>query len=183
LHFRHIFKPRNVVQHFTPNKIGKKFKILSIISLSFFLIVCLITYFVPKLEFNKPEYNRAFGIFFNLYCFYILFIILKYSLLLKNKVLKFISILLIIITFLIALLNFLLYSMKIDPQTQYHDVEIKYFNKKNKFELIIKQYKVNWKTNRKIYQENKVYEIGPFRYFKEFDVDTTKLNNDWERIK
>ena len=73
--------------------------------------------------------------------------------------------------------------MKIDPQTQYHDVEIKYFNKKNKFELIIKQYKVNWKTNRKIYQENKVYDIGPFRYFKELDVDSTKLNNDWKRIK
>ncbi|WP_264550159.1 hypothetical protein [Flavobacterium sp. N2820] len=73
--------------------------------------------------------------------------------------------------------------MKIDPQTQYHNVEIKYFNKKNKFELIIKQYRVNWKTNKKIYQENMVYDIGPFRYFKEFDVDTTKLNNDWEKIK
>ena len=48
--------------------------------------------------------------------------------------------------------------MKLDPQIQFHDVEIKYFKRKNKFELIIKQYRVNWKTNKKIFQENKIKE-------------------------
>lgn len=73
--------------------------------------------------------------------------------------------------------------MRIDPQRQYHDVETTHFNRKNKFESVIKQYRVNWKTNKKIYQENKIYDIGPFRYFIEYDVDSTKLNTDWERIK
>jgi hypothetical protein len=73
--------------------------------------------------------------------------------------------------------------MKIEPPTQFHDVEIKYYNKKNKFEFVIKQYRINWKNNKKIYLENKVYDIGPFRYFLEFDIDSSDLNSDWEKIK
>ena len=146
------------------------------------MIVSLINYFIPKLEFNKPEYNRAFGIFFNLYCFYIFFLLLKLFLKIKNKALKIIAITLNAFFLLIALLNFPLYLMKIDPQIQYYDVEVKYFNKKNKFDNIIYQYRVNWKNNKKIYQENRVYDIGPFRYFIEYDIESSKLNNDWQKV-
>ncbi|MGH2666640.1 hypothetical protein [Flavobacterium sp.] len=166
-----------------PNEIDRKFKILSIVSLSFFLVVGLINYFIPKLEFNKPEYNRAFGIFFNLYCFYIFVVLLKLFLKIKTKVLKIIAITLNLLLLLIALLNFPLYLMKIDPQIQYYDVEVKYFNKRNKLESITSQYRINWKNNKKIYQENRVYDIGPFRYFIEYDIDSSKLNNDWEKVK
>ncbi len=84
---------------------------------------------------------------------------------------------------LIALLNFPLYLMKIDPQIQYYDVEVKYFNKKNKFDKIINQYYINWKTNKNVPVENRVYDFGPFRYFIEYDVDTSKLNDNWEKVK
>jgi hypothetical protein len=150
--------------------------------LSLFILVCLINYFVPKLEFSKTEYNRAFGIFFHIYSLYTLFILLKIFLKIKSIILRNVSLTFIGFFFLITILNFTFYLMKIDPQTQYKDVEVKYFNKNNKFERIIKQYRVNWKTNEKTYQENKVYDIGPFRYFMEYDVDSSKLNNEWQKV-
>lgn len=72
--------------------------------------------------------------------------------------------------------------MKLDPEVQYYDVEVKYLNKENKFKRTINQYRVNWKTNEKIYLENKVYDIGPFRYFIEYDIDSSKLNNEWKKL-
>jgi glucan phosphoethanolaminetransferase (alkaline phosphatase superfamily) len=157
----------------------KKFKVISIISLSFFLLVAIINFLIPKLEFNKPEYNRAFGIFFNLYCFYVLFLFLKLIRRIRNKVFKTVMITLNIMFLLIAMLSLAFYLMKIDPQTQYHDVEIIYYNNENKFDRIIYQYYVNWKTNEKVFRENRIYDIGPFRYFIEYNVDTSDLKDNW----
>lgn len=80
---------------------------------------------------------------------------------------------------LIAMLSLAFYLMKIDPQTQYHDVEIIYYNNENKFDRIIYQYYVNWKTNEKVFRENRIYDIGPFRYFIEYNVDTSDLKDNW----
>lgn len=77
----------------------------------------------------------------------------------------------------------MIYSMKIDPQNQYYDVEITYFNRKNKFEKIINQYYVDWKSNNKIYNQNKVFDFGPFRYFIEYNVNTDSLSENWVKTK
>ncbi len=79
----------------------------------------------------------------------------------------------------IAILNFAFYLMKLDPQRQYFDFKIKYYNKGSKSDKIINQYYVNWKSNKMIFVDNRVYDFGPFRYFVEYDVDTSKLKNDW----
>ncbi len=158
----------------------KKFKIISIISLSFFLLVVIINFLLPKLEFNKPEYNRAFGVFFNVYCFYLLFLFFKLIRRIRNKILKIVLIILNNLFLLIAILSFAFYLMKLDPQKQYHDVKITYYNKENKFDKIVYQYHVNWKTNEKKFQENRIYDIGHFRYFIENNVDTSKLKENWK---
>ena len=80
---------------------------------------------------------------------------------------------------LIAILSFAFYLLKLDPKRQYHDVKITYYNKENKFDRVIYQYHVNWKTNEKKFQENRIYDIGPFRYFIEKNVDTSKLKGNW----
>lgn len=108
---------------------------------------------------------------------------MKLFLNIKIKLLKVIAIFLNTCFLLIAAFNFPFYLMKLDPQIQYYDVEVTYFNKRNKFERIISQYHTNWKTNKKMYKENIVYDIGPFRYFIEYDIDSSKLNNDWQKIK
>lgn len=157
----------------------KKFKVISIISLSFFLLVVIINFLIPKLEFNKPEYNRAFGIFFNVYCFYVLFLCFKLIRRIRNKILRIIVIVLNNLFLLIAIVSSAFYLLKLDPQRQYHDVKITYYNRENKFDRIMYQYHVNWKTNEKKFQENRIYDIGPFRYFIEKDIDTSKLKGNW----
>jgi hypothetical protein len=158
---------------------NKKFKVISIISLSILVLVILINCLLPKLEFNKPEYNRAFGIFFNVYCFYVLFLSFKLIRRIRIKILKIALIVLNSSFLLVAILSFAFYLMKLDPQRQYYDVEITYHNKENKCDRIMYQYYVNWKTNEKKFQENRIYDIGPFRYFIEKDIDTSKLKGNW----
>lgn len=165
------------------NMIDRKFKILSIISLSLFLMLSLIIYFFPRLEFNKPEYNRAFEVFFNVYCIYVSFILLKLFLSIKNDLMRNVTIVLNTLFLGITLLYFSSYLMRLDPKIQFYDVEIKYFSKKNKFERIINQYYVVWKNNQKKYFENRVCDIGPFRYYIEYDVNLSELNDDWVKME
>ena len=146
----------------------------------FFLIVVLIHFAIPKLEFNKPEFNRGFGISFNVFC--VLFSILLFLKIrtVKNKwMVIFCSVLNYIFLFG-TLLNFYIYSNKIDPQTQFFDIATIYRNKSQKNDKIISQYYVNWKSNKPVPTNNRIYDFGPFRYFVEFDIDTLEIDKrEW----
>jgi hypothetical protein len=150
----------------------------------FFLIVVLIHFAIPKLEFNKPEFNRGFGISFNVFC--VLFSILLFLKIrtVKNKwMVIFCSVLNYIFLFG-TLLNFYIYSNKIDPQTQFFDIATIYRNKSQKNDKIISQYYVNWKSNKPVPTNNRVYDFGPFRYFVEFDIDTLEIDKrEWVKEK
>jgi hypothetical protein len=142
----------------------------------FFLIVVLIHFAIPKLEFNKPEFNRAFGISFNVFC--VLFSILLFLKIrtVKNKwMVIFCSVLNYIFLFG-TLLNFYIYSNKIDPQTQFFDIATIYRNKSQKNDKIISQYYVNWKSNKPVPTNNRIYDFGPFRYFVEYNIDTLEID-------
>lgn len=81
-----------------------------------------------------------------------------------------------------VLLNFYIYSNKIDPQTQFFDIATIYRNKSQKNDKIISQYYVNWKSNKPVPTNNRVYDFGPFRYFIEYDIDTLKIDKkEWEK--
>ncbi len=166
--------------NFKSTKMNFNFKILFRISATFFLVVTLIYFVLPKLEFSKPEFNRAFGTFFNIFC--ILFSVLLFLKIrtIKNKWMTIICAFLNFILLLGALLNFYLYSNKIDPQTQFFDIAIIYRHKNQKNDKIISQYYVNWKTNKPIPTNNRVYDFGPFRYFIEYDINTLEIDKkDW----
>ena len=156
------------------------FKILFKISATFFLIVALLYFVFPKLEFSNPELNRGFGTFFNIFC--ILFSVLLFLKIrtIKNKWTTIIFAILNFIFLLGALINFYIYSNKIDPQTQFFDIATIYRNKNQKNDKIISQYYVNWKTNKPIPTNNRVYDFGPFRYFIEYDIDTLEIGKkEW----
>ena len=76
------------------------FKLLFRISAAFFLIVALFYFVLPKLEFSKPELNRGFGTFFNIFC--VLFSVLLFLKIrtIKNKVM----------TIICAILNFTFFN-------------------------------------------------------------------------
>lgn len=156
------------------------FKIIFRISTTFFIIVTLTYFLLPKLEFSKPEFNRMFGNFFNVFCvFFSLLIFLKIKTV-KNKWLTTIYSILNLIFLLVILLNFYIYFNKIDPQAQFFDITTVYRNKNQNNEKIISQYYVNWKTNKKIPTNNRIYDFGPFRYYIQYNIDTLKLNKkEW----
>jgi len=166
--------------NFKSKKMNLNFKLLFRSVVVFFLIVVLIHFAIPKLEFCKPEFNRAFGIFFNIFC--ILFSVLLFLKIrtIKNKFTNIILYVLNFIFLLGALLNFYIYSNKIDPQTQFFDIATIYRNKSQKNDKIISQYYVNWKSNKPVPTNNRVYDFGPFRYFIEYDIDTLKIDKkEW----
>jgi len=87
------------------------------------------------------------------------------------------------ILLLFLVLNFTLYSLKIDPQVQYFDLKTIYHNKESTSEKINEQYYINWKTNEKIYLSNRVYDFGPFRNYLERNVDINKLGKNWIKVE
>jgi hypothetical protein len=160
------------------------FKLLLRISAAFFLIVVLLYFVLPKLEFSKPELNRTFGFFFNLFC--VVFSVLLFLKIrtIKNKGMTIICAVLNFIFLIGSLINFYIYSNKIDPQIQFFDIATIYRNKSHKNDKIISQYYVNWKSNKPIPTNNRVYDFGPFRYFIEYDIDTLKLDKkEWVKEK
>ena len=163
-----------------PDKYAKqKNDINLILTLTILLVIAIVYLIFQNLEFKSPNTNRIFGILFNVFCFYsaiLIFIRLKK---IKNKILKYFIGLITGIFLLIALLNFPIYLMKIDPQVQYYDIETLYWNKKNKFEKIQKQYYINWKNNKKNIRINKVFDFGPFRNYLEYHVEIENLNDNW----
>jgi len=160
------------------------FKIVFRSFVAFFLIVVLIHFAIPKLEFNKPEFNRAFGTFFNVFCVLFSLLLFLKTRTIKNKLINVICAVLNFIFLLGTLLNFYIYSNKIDPQTQFFDIATIYRNKSQKNDKIISQYYVNWKSNKPVTTNNRVYDFGPFRYFIEYDIDTLKLDKkEWVKEK
>ncbi len=146
----------------------------------FFLIVVLIHFAIPKLEFSKPEFNRAFGTFFNIFCILFSVILLLKIRTIKSKLINVICAVLNFVFMLGTLINFYIYSNKIDPQTQFFDIVTIYRNKNQKNDKIISQYYVNWKTNKPIPTNNRIYDFGPFRYFIEYDIDTLEIGKkEW----
>ncbi|WP_312825739.1 hypothetical protein [Epilithonimonas sp.] len=154
-----------------------------IISLSFIIIVGLIYYIFPNIEFKTATLNRIFGVFFNIFFIYTCLIIIKNTKLLDNVYLKYAILILNGLFLFISLINLPLYLLKIDPQVQYFDIETLYYSKENKFDKIEKQYYVNWKNNLKDTIVNNVSDFGPFRKFNEYDVDINKLDSKWQKIK
>lgn len=161
----------------------RKFDINLFLTISILIITCAIYFIFPNLEFKSPKANRIFGISFNIFCFYLAILLFFRSKRLKNKILKYSLIFINSIFLIIALFNFPIYLMKIDPQTQYYDIKTLYWNKENKFEKIEQQYYINWKNNQKNIVNNRVYDIGPFRNYIEYRVKTEQLPKNWEKIE
>lgn len=159
--------------------LNKKIDINLILTFSILFVIGFVYLVFPNLEFKSPNTNRVFGIVFNVFCFYsaiLIFIRLKK---IKSKILKYFMGLITGIFLLLALLNFPIYLMKIDPQVQYYDIETLYWNKTNKFEKIQKQYYINWKNNQKNIIINKVFDFGPFRNYLEYRVEIENLDENW----
>lgn len=159
--------------------LNKKIDINLILTFSILFVIGFVYLVFPNLEFKSPNTNRVFGIVFNVFCFYsaiLIFIRLKK---IKSKILKYFMGLITGIFLLLALLNFPIYLMKIDPQVQYYDIETLYWNKTNKFEKIQKQYYINWKNNQKNIIINKVFDFGPFRNYLEYCVEIENLDENW----
>ena len=161
----------------------RKIDINLILSLSIFIAICFAILGFPNLEFKSPKTNRIFGISFNVFCFYVAFLIFTRTNKIRNKIFRYFVILINISFLLFALINFPFYIMKIDPQIQYYDVETLYWNKTNKFEKIQKQYYINWKNNQKNIVNNKVFDFGPFRNYIEYHVKIEKLDENWNKTK
>jgi len=161
---------------------NKKFNINLIITLIVFVLTCLVYVLFPNLEFKTEKLNRLFGITFNVFCFYVSFLIFQYSKTVKSKFIKHSFTTINSIFLLISLLNFLLYLLKIDPETQYYDIKTLYYNRNNKFEKIEEQYYINWKNNQKNIVANKVYDFWIFRNFIEYHIDTNNLDENWIKL-
>src|SRR5690606_2200729 len=85
-----------------PNTMQKrKTDINLILTLSVLIIIFVIYFIFPNLEFKLPKANRIFGISFNIFCFYIAVLLFFHLKKLKNKVLKY-SLILVNSIFLIT---------------------------------------------------------------------------------
>ncbi|MFY7987497.1 MAG: hypothetical protein ACOVNP_01350 [Flavobacterium sp.] len=39
---------------------------------------------------------------------------------------------------------------------------------------------MNWKSNKPVPTNNRIYDFGPFRYFVEYDIDTLEIDKrEW----
>lgn len=135
---------------------------------------------MPNFQFRTFEMNRTFSMVFGLIsailCI-LLFILIKN---IENRkthsILSFINILGLIASFLTL---FVFYN-NIDPDVQFRDSEILFINRQNPNEKIIRQSYVNWKTNEKEFINNHVKDIGIFRVYKSYGIDTLNLDKKWK---
>jgi hypothetical protein len=81
---------------------------------------------------------------------------------------------------LASFLTLFVFYKNIDPDVQFRDSEILFVNKLNPNEKIIRQFDVNWKTNEKEFMNNHVKDIGIFRIYKSYGIDTLNLNKKWK---
>ncbi|MBL4642389.1 MAG: hypothetical protein JKY44_02235 [Flavobacteriaceae bacterium] len=141
----------------------------------------LVVFFIPNFQFRTYEMNRTYGVTFGILSF-ILFLLLFWAI--KDIQAKEIKPLLYFMNgfmLVFAIGNLVVYSKKIDPDIQFKDYEILYVNKLNPREKIISQYDVNWKTNEKEFQNNHVVDIGIFRLYKSYGIDTLSLKQKWKK--
>jgi len=161
-----------------------KNSILKIICRTLALIVIgslLIVYLIPTFQFRTYEMNRTYGVTFGILSS-ILFLLLFWAIngIQAKEIKPFLYFLNgFMLVFVIG--NLVVYSNRIDPDVQFKDYEILYINKLNPREKIISQYNVNWKTNEKEFQNNHVVDIGIFRIYKSYGIDTLYLKRKWKK--
>lgn len=161
-----------------------KNKILKIICLFLVLIVLssiLIVFFIPSFQFRTYQVNRVYGITFG-FISSILFLILFWIINeIKIKGLKIFLIFTNGFLLFFAIGNLTFYYFKIDPDIQFRDSKVLFINELNPNEKIISQYYVNWKTNQKKHQNNRIENIWVFRYYKSYNIDTLNLEKNWRK--
>ncbi|MBB6464113.1 hypothetical protein [Flammeovirga kamogawensis] len=81
---------------------------------------------------------------------------------------------------IISISTLFIFYNNIDPNVQFRDSEVLYVNNDNPNEKIIRQYDINWKTNKKEFFNNHVLDIGFFRIYKSYGIDIHKLNSNWK---
>lgn len=144
-----------------------------------FIIVCILIVVFPKFKFKELAYNTYSEILWNLFLFYFLIILIKFFNKAKNFYVRYGMIILLSLFSIFLLMSVSMKLLKIDPPIYYHDIETLYFNKKNKFDKIEKQYYVNWKSNKNDTVINRIQDYGLFREFIEYEVDTTIIDGSW----
>ena len=166
------------MRYFTTTKMRNN-KINLYITLIVFSAASLIYFIFPQLEFKSAKLNRFYGILFNLFCFYVSITIFYSLKSVRYIILRYILLIINAGFLIIALIIFPLYLLRLDPQTQYYDIQTLYLNKENKLEKIQEQYYINWKTNKKHIVSNRIYDCGPFRNYIEYHVDVNNLDYNW----
>lgn len=81
---------------------------------------------------------------------------------------------------LTSVLTLFVFYNNIDPDVQFRDSEVLFVNKQNPNEKIIRQFDINWKTNEKEFMNNHIKDIGIFRIYKSYGIDTLNLNGKWK---
>ena len=82
--------------------------------------------------------------------------------------------------FIASILTLFVFYKNIDPDVQYRDSQILFVNRQNPNEKIIRQFDVNWKTNKKYFINNQVEDFGIFRIYKSYGIDTLNLDKNWK---
>ena len=147
-----------------------------------FIIVCILIVVFPKFKFKEHAYNTYSEILWNLFLFYFLIILIKFFNKAKIFYVRYGMIILLSLFSIFLLMSVSMKLLKIDPPIYYHDIETLYFNKKNKFDKIEKQYYVNWKSNKNDTVINRVRDYGLFREFIEYEIDTAKIDESWIKV-
>jgi len=139
-----------------------------------------IYFFIPNFQFRTFEMNRTYSLIFGiisiLLCVLLFFLIKNIQTGKTRRILTFINGLGLIISFI----TLFVFYKNIDPDIQFRDSKVLYVNKQNSNEKIIRQFDVNWKTNKKEFQNNIVEDIGIFRIYKSYGIDTLKLDKKWK---
>lgn len=141
----------------------------------------LVVFFFPNFQFRTYEMNRNYGVtfgFLSSILFFLLFWIIKD---IKSEKIKQFLIFTNAFLLIFAIGSLFVYSKKIDPDIQFKDSEILYVNEQNTDEQIISQFDVNWKTNEKEFQNNHIENIGFFRIYKKYNIDTLNLEKKWKK--
>jgi len=153
--------------------------VCGILALTIILSI-LIYFFIPNFQFRTFEMNRKYSVIFGLISIMLcilLFILIKD---IRNgkirRILSFIN----GIGLLTSVLTLFVFYNNIDPDVQFRDSEVLFVNKQNPNEKIIRQFDINWKTNEKEFMNNHIKDIGIFRIYKSYGIDTLNLNGKWK---
>jgi hypothetical protein len=154
-----------------------------ILTLYILFVISFLYLVFPNLEFKSPKANRIWEIAFNIFCFYTALLVFTHLKKIQSKIHKYFWGITNGIFLVIMLLTLPISPMKIGQRVQYYDIDTLYWNKKNKFEKVQKQYYINWENNHKNITLNKISDLGPFRNYLEYNIEIEQMDEDWVKAQ